>query len=100
MALAQSGVQRVDLICPGFTSDCLETLEEISMEAREAFMHAGGQSFHYIPCLNDQTVWVKGLSEIALQHLSGWSTLATDTQARAPQWAQSRARAIELGAEK
>ena len=100
VALAQSGVQRVDLICPGFTSDCLETLEEISMEAREAFMHAGGQSFHYIPCLNDQEVWVKGLSDIALQHLAGWSTLATDAQARVPQWAQSRAHALELGAEK
>jgi ferrochelatase len=100
VALAQSGVQRVDLICPGFTSDCLETLEEISMEAREAFMHAGGLSFHYIPCLNDQVVWVKGLSEIAMQHLAGWSTLATDAQTRVPQWAQSRAHALELGAEK
>ena len=53
VALAQAGTQRVDVVCPGFTGDCLETLEEINMEAREAFLHAGGKSFGYIPCLND-----------------------------------------------
>ena len=54
IALAQQGVKRVDVMCPGFTSDCLETLEEIDQEAREAFLHAGGKEFHYLPCLNDQ----------------------------------------------
>jgi ferrochelatase len=53
VALGAAGTRRVDVVCPGFTSDCLETLEEIAMEAREAFLHAGGKEFHYIPCLND-----------------------------------------------
>jgi protoporphyrin/coproporphyrin ferrochelatase len=82
IALAQSGIKRVDVVCPGFTVDCLETLEEIAMEAKEAFVHAGqgaegatdGRSFHYIPCLNDSPEWVRGLGHIAAQHLSGWET--------------------------
>ncbi len=73
--MGKSGVKRVDVICPGFTSDCLETLEEINMEAREAFLHAGGQSFNYIPCLNDDPEWITALFNISLQHLSGWDTL-------------------------
>ena len=52
VALARQGVRRVDVMCPGFAADCLETLEEIDLEARAAFMAAGGQEFHYVPCLN------------------------------------------------
>lgn len=74
MALAGQGVKRVDVACPGFTSDCLETLEEIGMEARTAFLQAGGESFHYIPCLNDQHEWIAALSHIAIRHLQGWET--------------------------
>ena len=73
-ALAQSGVKRIDVVCPGFTSDCLETLEEINMEVREAFLHHGGKEFHYIPCLNDNLDWVRALTDVAEQHLSGWPT--------------------------
>jgi len=88
-------VKRVDLICPGFTSDCLETLEEINMEAREAFLHAGGKEFHYIPCLNDDPEWITALCNIAQQHLQGWPTLdVQDTAAMAA----SRAAALALGA--
>ena len=72
--LARSGTKRVDVVCPGFTSDCLETLEEISQEAREAFMHAGGEQFEYIACLNDSAPWITALSRIAQQHLQGWPT--------------------------
>lgn len=79
--MGRSGVRRVDVVCPGFTSDCLETLEEINQEAREAFLHAGGQEFHYIPCLNDRPDWITALSTIAQQHLSGWPTAAPDTAA-------------------
>jgi ferrochelatase len=71
---AEGGVKSVDLICPGFSADCLETLEEINQEVREAFVHAGGQRFDYIPCLNDQPGWITALSELAQQHLQGWST--------------------------
>ena len=81
IALARKGVKRVDVMCPGFTSDCLETLEEINQEAREAFMHAGGQEFHYLPCLNDQHEWIAALSAIALRHMQGWPTQTADDPA-------------------
>ena len=59
------------MICPGFTSDCLETLEEIDQEARAAFLHAGGKEFDYLPCLNDQHEWIAALAAIAIRHLAG-----------------------------
>jgi ferrochelatase len=67
--LAKKGVKRVDVICPGFTSDCLETLEEINIELRQAFMLAGGSEFNYIPCLNEDPSWIDALAEIARAHL-------------------------------
>ncbi|KAF4530302.1 hypothetical protein B566_EDAN018440 [Ephemera danica] len=70
--LAKEGVPRVDVICPGFVSDCLETLEEINQEARAAFLQAGGQAFHYIACLNADATWVKALGEVVQRHLQGW----------------------------
>jgi len=72
--LARQGVDRVDVLCPGFTSDCLETLEEIALEARAAYLGAGGRTFHYIPCLNDQHEWIVALVELTLRHLQGWDT--------------------------
>jgi protoporphyrin/coproporphyrin ferrochelatase len=71
-ALAAQGVARVDVFCPGFVADCLETLEEIAMEGRELFLHAGGKEFYCIPCLNDSAAWIDGLTQIATQHLQGW----------------------------
>ena len=79
--MAGQGVKRVDVMCPGFTSDCLETLQEINQEAREAFLHAGGKEFHYIPCLNDQHEWIAALSAIAIRHLQGWPTQVPDDPA-------------------
>jgi ferrochelatase len=95
VALGQAGVKRVDVVCPGFTSDCLETLEEIDMEGREAFLHAGGQSFNYISCLNDDSAWIHALGDIAEQHLSGWPTQGGTPAAAL---AASRAAALALGA--
>ena len=93
--LAEDGVKSVDIVCPGFTGDCLETLEEISMEAREAFLHAGGEKFSYIPCLNDSPAWISALAAISAQHLAGWPThSATDVHALAA----SKAAALALGA--
>ena len=69
--LARGGLKRVDVICPGFPADCLETLEEISMECREAFLHAGGETFHYIPCLNEQPDWIAALADLGLSRLTG-----------------------------
>jgi ferrochelatase len=94
-ALAAKGVQRVDLICPGFATDCLETLEEIGIEARDAFLAAGGKEFHYIPCLNDQPEWITALVGIALQHMQGWDTRSTADRA---EMQLQRERALALGA--
>ncbi|MDM0012171.1 ferrochelatase [Variovorax sp. J22P168] len=75
-ALGRAGVARVDVMCPGFPADCLETLEEIAMEGRDAFLEAGGKDFRYIPCLNDSPAWITALSGIAERHLQGWPTKA------------------------
>ena len=63
--LARQGTRRVDVVCPGFVSDCLETLEEIAMEARQAFLGAGGKEFHALPCLNESPEWIVALAKIA-----------------------------------
>ena len=94
IAMAQQGVKKVDVICPGFTSDCLETLEEIQQEAQEAFLHAGGESFSYIPCLNNHAQWIEALADISLGHMQGWDLSAPDEAALAA----SRARALAHGA--
>ncbi len=95
IALGRAGVKRVDVFCPGFTSDCLETLEEIAMEGRTAFLTAGGKAFHHIPCLNDQPAWIGALGGIAQQHLAGWPTQdAVDSAGLEAM----RARAMALGA--
>jgi ferrochelatase len=72
-SLAKRGVERVDVVCPGFVADCLETLEEIAIENRQAFMTAGGKAFRYIPCLNDDPAWIGALGEIAQRNLAGWA---------------------------
>jgi ferrochelatase len=93
--LARQGVRRVDVACPGFTSDCLETLEEIQQEAHEAFLAAGGQHFSYIPCLNDSAPWAQALADIAQQHLQGWPVNEMPSQ---QQLAQRGERAHAAGA--
>ncbi|MEJ6005434.1 ferrochelatase [Paucibacter sp. AS339] len=94
--LASEGVKNVAVICPGFSADCLETLEEISMEAREAFLHAGGSHFSYIPCLNDSPAGMRALTALAERHLQGWPTQSV---ARTTAELQSqRERALALGA--
>ena len=95
IALGKAGVQRVDVVCPGFTSDCLETLEEIDIEGRQAFLHAGGKAFHYIPCLNDDPAWITALCEITQQHLAGWPTQAPVDSAALE---ASRVAALGMGA--
>jgi ferrochelatase len=73
-ALAEAGVAHVDICCPGFPADCLETLEEIAMEGKAAFLGAGGTEYRYIPCLNDWPGWIDALARIALEHMAGWPT--------------------------
>jgi protoporphyrin/coproporphyrin ferrochelatase len=95
VALARQGVKRVDVMCPGFTSDCLETLEEIDGEVRDAFLHAGGTEFNYLPCLNDRHEWIAALAALAIQHLQGWPTRAP---ADAAALEAQRQRALAAGA--
>jgi len=66
VALARAGIRRVDVVCPGFVSDCLETLEELGLGARAAFLAAGGEAFHLIPCLNASPAWIAALEDLAL----------------------------------
>jgi protoporphyrin/coproporphyrin ferrochelatase len=91
--LAREKVSRVDVACPGFVSDCLETLEEIGIEAKSNFLKAGGKELHYIPCLNERDDWMHALTDITLKNLLGWNTSATPENLKA-----SRDRALQLGA--
>jgi ferrochelatase len=70
--LARSGVKRVFVAMPGFTADCLETLDEIGYEAGEIFRHAGGELLHACPCLNDHPRWIEALSKLVLEEGRGW----------------------------
>ena len=72
VALARKGVKRVFVVTPGFTADCLETLDEIGNEAREAFRHAGGEELHLCPCLNDHPAWVDAMRALVLEEGRGW----------------------------
>lgn len=96
--LARQGVGRIDVMCPGFVGDCLETLEEIAMEVKQDFLTAGGKDFHYIPCLNERPLWIEALAELVETHLTGWSTrrdpAARAAQQKAADHAAARAKAM------
>ncbi|MEJ7930971.1 ferrochelatase [Ramlibacter sp. AN1015] len=94
-ALARRGVRRVDVACPGFTSDCLETLEEIGMEGRHAFLAAGGTDYQAVPCLNEASDWIAALCDIAAHGLAGWPSR---DQPDAAALTRSRDAARSLGA--
>ncbi|KPC55132.1 ferrochelatase [Amantichitinum ursilacus] len=70
--LGKAGTQRVDVFCPGFVADCLETLEEIAMEGKQTFLAAGGREYQHIPCLNDSALWIRALADLTTQQLTGW----------------------------
>ncbi|MFZ6751653.1 ferrochelatase [Undibacterium sp. Ren11W] len=99
--LGKQGIKRIDVVCPGFIADCLETLEEVAMEVRHDFLQAGGKEFHYIPCLNESPEWLRALAEITEQHLIGWPTMITGSlREQLKQRALlSRSEAKRLGAE-
>lgn len=69
-ALPKKGVKNLAIVCPAFVSDCLETLEEISVEGRDEFLHAGGENFHYIPCLNDEDRWIEVVKTLCEEKLN------------------------------
>jgi ferrochelatase len=70
--LAQAGKKNLAIIAPAFSADCIETLEEINEEIRHSFVAAGGDTFTYIPCLNDDDAHISALAEIAGRELAGW----------------------------
>jgi len=100
-ALPEEGVRRVDVICPGFPADCLETLQEINDENREYFQAAGGETFHYIPALNERGDHLDALADLASRHCLGWPEHSGWDAGQAEAEAQaSRERALALGAER
>ena len=95
LRLAAEGVKSVDVMCPGFVADCLETLEEISLEVRAAFMGAGGQEFRYVPCLNTAPRWIEALADLAERQMQGWPA---PEAASAAELTAQREYALSLGA--
>ena len=79
--LAAAGVKKLDVACPGFAVDCLETLEEIAMQNRDFFVAAGGESLRYIPALNDDTAQISSLAALVLRHSQGWPQACADGNA-------------------
>jgi ferrochelatase len=92
--LGRQGLRRVDVFCPGFAADCLETLEEIGIEGKQTFLAAGGREFHALPCLNDHPLWIAALTDLVLRHLGGWLEPPPSATVRAA----IRGRAMEMGA--
>jgi ferrochelatase len=96
--LGRGGARRVDVICPGFASDCLETLEELGIEGRAIYLGAGGKEFGLLPCLNDRPGWIEALAAIAREHLAGWFGEGQDRAAAEAAAQATAARAKRLGA--
>jgi ferrochelatase len=92
--LGEKKTGRVDVICPGFVSDCLETLEEIAIEGKDIFLNAGGGSYHAIPCLNENDLWIRALADLVTTNLGGWLAAPPG----ADELERSRLRARALGA--
>jgi len=95
LELGKQKTKRVDVVCPGFVADCLETLEEIAMEGKEDFLNAGGGEYHYIPCLNDNDDWMHALTDLVMDNLQGWLV-----EPDAADLEKGKLRALELGANK
>ncbi len=85
-------LKRLDVVCPGFVADCLETLEEVALEGKQEFMRAGGGEYHYIPCLNDRDDWMHALTDLVMENLQGWLNVPD-----AAELEQGRLRALAMG---
>ena len=92
-------MKTLDVCCPGFPADCLETLEEIAMEGKEEFLMAGGEHYRYIPCMNDDPVGISALADLAQTHMAGWPVRRED-QPSDQMLELQKERAVGLGAEK
>ena len=96
--LAKGGVRRVHVICPGFSADCLETLEEIAIENRNTFLEAGGEHYGYIPCLNADASHIEMLARLVLRHVRGWAPKLDPAEQQTTLLAREK-RALEMRAE-
>jgi ferrochelatase len=92
-AFPKQGVKSVQIVCPGFAADCLETIEEIGEENREYFIEAGGERYEYIAALNADEAHIQALTNLLESHLQGWTTTPENTQLRSEL-------AVSIGAEK
>lgn len=99
--LPGEGIKSVDVFCPGFSADCVETLEEIDMQNREVFLQAGGESFQYIPALNDSETHIEALFQLIKRHVQGWEAAQSqyNVDEVAQQKLKSQQRAKKIGAE-
>lgn len=97
-ALPSKGIKHIHVICPGFSADCLETIEEIDEENREYFIEAGGEQFSYIPALNDQAMHIDMISKLIERHCQGWPEANREDINNEVVLAASRERALALGA--
>lgn len=93
-ALGSNGLESVDMICPGFSADCLETLQEVAVENRDIFLKAGGKRYSYIPALNDRHDHIDALTSLISDNLAGWPLAATPSEQRQA----GRQRALAYGA--
>ncbi|MFO1284022.1 MAG: ferrochelatase [Burkholderiales bacterium] len=89
--LGRAGTRSVDVFCPGFVADCVETLEEIGIEGRETFVSAGGGDYRVLPCLNEHPRWIAALADLAWRNLSGWLDPPPDDRERELTLARARA---------
>jgi protoporphyrin/coproporphyrin ferrochelatase len=96
--LGRAGSKRVDVVCPGFVADCLETLEEIAIEGKQEFLAAGGKEFHYIACVNDAPPFIEALADIVQSHLQGWPVARGERPQREQLANASAVRARLIGA--
>ncbi len=95
--LGKAKTKRLDVVCPGFSSDCLETLEEIAIEGKQIFQHNDGGEYHYIPALNENDAWIHAMTTIALENLGGWVSSEWDKNEALQAAQQSAESAKALG---
>lgn len=97
VTLGKAGTKRIDVICPGFSSDCLETLEEIAIEGKHIFQSNGGGEYEYISALNESEAWIHAMTAIALENLQGWVSAEWDYENAKKQAETTRLRAQAMG---
>jgi ferrochelatase len=96
--LGRKKTRRIDVICPGFIADCLETLEEIALEGKTSFLSAGGGEYRYIPALNDRPVWINALTDLVITQMAGWLPANWDAESERREGELQRQRAHAIGA--